>query len=71
MKLRVVKKPNGHFEPEYYDEEARFPSWNQCRLDNTLVAISYTSEQSAIDVCEKFAEKYMKERGEIVWTKEV
>ena len=71
MKLRVLKKQDGNFVPQYYDEESIFPGWNECRLDNTLASYLYHSEESAIEVCEKFAEKWKNEHGEVVWTKEL
>ena len=67
MKLRIIK--NGDkFIPQYYDEEARFPSWNECRLDNTLVAHTYFDMDAAMRVIERFKENHP--APEVVWSEE-
>lgn len=67
MKLRVVKKPDGTFEPQYWEEEGRWQGWHECHLDNYLVARIYHSLEDAQSVCLRYAEKIKKEKGEVVW----
>ena len=71
MKLRVVKKENGRYVPEYWNEEERFPGWKTCHTSNNLVDVYFWNLEEAQKECEEYAKKYIKERGEIVWTKEI
>ena len=71
MKLRVLKKNDGTFEPQYWDEESKFPHWAECHLTNNLVSRHYHNEEDAKDVCLAFYEKWKSERGEVVWMKDM
>lgn len=71
MKLRVLKKPDGFFKPQYWDEEGKFPGWRECRLDDYLDVRYYNSLEEAQAVCLQYVDKVKKERGEIVWEKEM
>ena len=66
MKLRVIKKKDGYFEPQHLDENGKFgPSWKECSLTNNLSCIYYKSLESAIEACKEYKEKFPED--EVVW----
>ncbi len=65
MKLRVTRKSDNDFIPEWFDDTKN--QWKRVYLSNDLGMEYYDTLDEAQRACFEFAEKKKNTEGEVVW----